>query len=246
MRPGIGSEHRRLRVRPEVFDLTLQARRLAPVVGILAGDPLSARQRQAAIERRRQSPVRLGYDPDPRVTLSPPAQPASNRRIAAPVVNNQELEIGERLVQDRVQRLVEHLERRIVHRHQHRNRRRYHLAPQRTAHWAKVNSVHNRCPRACVCSSGSSSGHGNRSRTSSRKGPASQASTGAPKPCLGRAEISVGQFPGIRFPQQNLLLPAADQIVAPGAAASIPESGDRGTDFSPRSHTLPVRCPSCG
>src|SRR5689334_1606205 len=59
MGPGGAPQQGGARVGLEKRRLTLEALRLAPIVGVLARDPDAAREVQAAVERRRQTAVRL-------------------------------------------------------------------------------------------------------------------------------------------------------------------------------------------
>src|SRR5579871_6915588 len=93
MCPDRGAEHGRVRLLPEIIHLALQPVRLAPIVGILPSDPSSTRQCESAVERSRQTLVRLRDDPDSRIAVCLPGQESAYLRVAASVVHDQKFEI---------------------------------------------------------------------------------------------------------------------------------------------------------
>ena len=97
--------------------------------------------------------------------------------------------------------------------------------PSASAHCANVNSVQSRCPRACVCSSGSSSGQGSRSRTSSSTDLPANLQWALRNPAWAAPRWPPAA-PRYRLPAAELLLCRRAPDRPLGAAVTIPESGD--------------------
>src|SRR3984957_17104894 len=99
----------------------------------------------------------LMKDPQASVARSPTVKMASGLGSAS-IIQNEKFEIAKSLRENRPHSLVEHSQRRIVHRHQDEGR--HHDALHARAHPAKATMVHSRCPLRSFCGSLSSSRHG--------------------------------------------------------------------------------------
>ena len=100
------AQQRHLRVRLEVGDLALEPVGQHDVVGVHAGDQRRLRQRAAGVEGHGQATRLLSLHADSRITLRRVGQDA-RRRVGRAVVDDDQLEVAQRLRQRRVERLAE-------------------------------------------------------------------------------------------------------------------------------------------
>ena len=146
MKLSVGTRERDIGVRTQIRDLPEKSVRLAPIVGVLSRDKPGARQLQASIERWREPAMRLMEHQQACVAGGPPIQMKSSLLTMAAVIEDKKLEVAKGLRENRLDRGIEHIERRVVDRHHDADRGYYHVALHSRAHAAKATMVHSLWP----------------------------------------------------------------------------------------------------